>query len=417
MRTIVKKFGGTSVGDVRRIKDVARLIDSFLTKHPGQRIVAVASAMSGETDRLISLAKSCVAKPDPRELDSLVTTGEQVSVALLAMALQELGRPARSFLAPQIGIHTDTRFTNAQILEIETDRLRTQLDAGVVPVIAGFQGIDEEGNLTTLGRGGSDTTAVAVAAALKADACYIYTDVEGVYSADPRIVKEARLLSSISHEEMLELAGLGAKVLHPRCVDFAMRYSVPLVVLSTFKPGPGTWIIGEEELMEKPFVSGITYRLDEAKVTVSRVSDVTTALPRLFGALAREQIFVDMITQTGVVSGRTSVSFTVPDEVSERALALVQELAPELGGEGATLDRDITKVSVVGAGMRTHTGVAARMFEVLAEEGIEVGMISTSEIKISVLIPRKYSEVAVRALHDAFVGQGPEAGIQTSVER
>jgi len=417
MKTIVKKFGGTSVGDVSRIKNVARLIDTYLREHPTERVVAVASAMSGETDRLIGLAKSCVAKPDPRELDSLVATGEQVSVALLAMALQELGRPAKSFLAPQIGIHTDTRFTNAQILEIETRRLSAELDAGEIPVVAGFQGIDQEGNLTTLGRGGSDTTAVAVAAALKADACYIYTDVEGVYSADPRIVKNARMLSSISHEEMLELAGLGAKVLHPRSVDFAMRYAVPLVVLSTFKPGPGTWIVHEDKLMEKPFVSGITYRLDEAKVTVSRIPNAVAALPKLFEALSREQVFVDMITQTGVVSGRTSLSFTVPDDVSEKTLAVVQRLVPELGAEGATLDRDIAKVSVVGAGMRTHTGVAARMFSVLAEEGIEVGMISTSEIKISVLISRKYCEVAVRALHDAFISEGPENGIRLSVER
>ncbi|NDC38485.1 MAG: aspartate kinase [Proteobacteria bacterium] len=417
MKTIVKKFGGTSVGDVGRIKAVARLIDGYLKAHPEAQVVAVASAMSGETDRLIGLAKSCVSKPNPRELDSLVATGEQVSVALLAMALQDLGRPAKSFLAPQIGIHTDTSFTNAQILDIETTRLRTELDQGVIPVVAGFQGVDEEGNLTTLGRGGSDTTAVAVAAALRADACYIYTDVEGVYSADPRIVKNARRLSSISHEEMLELAGLGAKVLHPRSVDFAMRYAVPLVVLSTFNPGPGTWIVHEDKLMEKPFVSGITYRLDEAKVTLSRVPNVVVALPKLFEALACAQVFVDMITQIGVVSGRTSISFTVPDDSSERTLALVQRLAPELGAEGATLDRDIAKVSVIGAGMRTHTGVAAKMFSVLSGEGIEVGMISTSEIKISVLVSRKYCEVAVRALHDAFVHSSPEVAIPISVER
>jgi len=417
MKTIVKKFGGTSVGDVSRIKAVARLIDTYLSTHPGERVVAVASAMSGETDRLIALARSCVAKPSARELDALVTTGEQVSVALLAMALSELGRPAKSFLAPQIAIHTDAQYANAQIMQIETERLQSELASGVIPVVAGFQGIDQQGNLTTLGRGGSDTTAVAVAAALKADACYIYTDVEGVFSADPRIVRGAHKLAAISHEEMLELAGLGAKVLHPRSVDFAMRYDVPLVVLSTFKPGPGTWIIREEELMEKPFVSGITYRLDEAKVTVSRLPQVLVALPRLFEALSEGQIFVDMITQTGVVSGRTSVSFTVPDEVSEKALAIVQKLAPDLGAEGATLDRDIAKVSVVGAGMRAHTGVAARMFSVLSAEGIEVGMISTSEIKISVLVARKYCEVAVRALHDAFIGDGLEGSVSLSVER
>jgi aspartate kinase len=333
------------------------------------------------------------------------------------MALSELGRPAKSFLAPQIAIHTDAQYANAQIMQIETERLQSELASGVIPVVAGFQGIDQQGNLTTLGRGGSDTTAVAVAAALKADACYIYTDVEGVFSADPRIVRGAHKLAAISHEEMLELAGLGAKVLHPRSVDFAMRYDVPLVVLSTFKPGPGTWIIREEELMEKPFVSGITYRLDEAKVTVSRLPQVLVALPRLFEALSEGQIFVDMITQTGVVSGRTSVSFTVPDEVSEKTLAIVQKLVPELGAEGATLDRDIAKVSVVGAGMRAHTGVAARMFSVLSAEGIEVGMISTSEIKISVLVARKYCEVAVRALHDAFIGDGLEGSVSLSVER
>lgn len=417
MGLVVKKFGGTSVGDPSRIRQVAKIVDGYLTRHPSDQVVVVVSAMSGETDRLIGLAKSCVSKPTPRELDVLVSTGEQVTVALLSMALHELGRGARSMLGSQVGIITNSEFSNAEIITVSNQSLLAELAKGLIPVVAGFQGVDSDGNITTLGRGGSDTTAVAVAAALKASACYIYTDVEGVFSADPRIVKDPLMLRRISHEEMLELSSLGAKVLHPRSVEFAMRYSVPLVVLSTFKPGPGTWIVREDEIMEKPIVSGITYRIDEAKLTLSRIPNTTDAISKLFEELAANGILVDMITQTGVVSGKTSISFTVPDEVSERALGTVQRLVPALGAEGATLDRDIAKISAVGAGMRTHTGVAAAMFKVLADEGIEVGMISTSEIKISVLIPRKYCEVAVRALHQEFRKLHPSEESTISVER
>jgi aspartate kinase len=417
MGIVVKKFGGTSVGDPSRIRQVAKLVDGYISSHPDDQVVVVVSAMSGETDRLIALAKSCVSKPTPRELDVLVSTGEQVTVALLSMALHELGRKAGSLLGSQVGINTNSEFSNAEILTVSNERLIAELSKGSIPVVAGFQGIDLDGNITTLGRGGSDTTAVAVAAALRAAACYIYTDVEGVFSADPRIVRDPVMLERISHEEMLELSSLGAKVLHPRSVEFAMRYSVPLVVLSTFKPGPGTWIVREYEIMEKPIVSGITYRVDEAKLTISRIPNTTDAISRLFEKLSDNGVLVDMITQTGVVAGKTSISFTVPDEVSERALGTVQQIVPNLAAEGATLDRDIAKISVVGAGMRTHTGVAASMFRVLAREGIEVGMISTSEIKISVLIPRKYCEVAVRALHQEFKRLHPSQEPTISPER
>lgn len=408
MGLVIKKFGGTSVGDVSRILHVARLIRDYRLANPDDRVAVVVSAMAGETNKLIALAKSCVDRPEPRELDVLVATGEQVTVALLAMTLIELGVGAQSLLAQQVRITTDRSYTNAQILGIDASRVREVLAADAVPVVAGFQGVDDEGNVTTLGRGGSDITAVALAAALEAKACYIYTDVEGVYSTDPRICSRAKLLARVSHEEMLEMASLGAKVLHPRSVYFAMRYQVPLVVLSTFKPGPGTWIVREEELMEKPVVTGITYRVEDAKITISRLPGDVSVLSRIFSLLAREQVFIDMITQTGLVEGKTSISFTVPDEGSTGALRLLQAAIPELGAEGVSLDRDIAKVSAVGVGMRYHSGVAARVFEALSSEGIQVQMIATSEIKISVVIPRKYCEVAVRCLHDAFIDMDPK---------
>lgn len=407
MGLIVKKFGGTSVGDISRIRSVAALVSNYRRENPDSQIVLVASAMAGETNRLISLAKECSEKPDPRELDMLVSTGEQVSIALLAMALRELGLPAKSLIAQQARISTDSRFTEAHIRDIDASAIREVLAQGEIPIVAGFQGINEEGDVTTLGRGGSDITAVALAAALRAEACCIYTDVEGVFTADPRICPTARMQDRVCHEEMLEMASLGAKVLHPRSVYFAMTYEVPLVVLSTFKPGQGTWIVREEELMEKPVVTGVTYRHDEAKITISRLPKGAAALNKIFGKLAEENIFVDMITQTGVVDGLTSISFTVPDESSSKALNICGELVPELEAEGAALERDIAKVSVVGIGMRYHTGVAAKMFDSLAKENIDVQMISTSEIKISVVVPRKYSELAVRTLHDAFVDMSP----------
>lgn len=412
MALVIKKFGGTSVGDISRIHNVAKLIKEHIAK-TGDQVVVVVSAMSGETNRLIDLAKSCVALPDTRELDAMVATGEQVSTALVAMALIELGLPAKSLSAAQAKIATTTRHTKAQIQDINGEAINSILKAGMIPVVAGFQGIDAEGDVTTLGRGGSDITAVAVAVACKADTCYIYTDVKGVYSTDPRICKNARLLSRVCHEEMLEMASLGAKVLHPRSVYFAMAYEMPLVVLSTFEPGEGTWIVKEEELMEKPVVTGITYRTDEAKITLSKLPTGSDSLSRVFTILAKEEIFVDMITQTGFDGKVTDVSFTVPDDESARALEIMRRLVPEIGANGVTLDRDIAKVSIVGVGMKFHSGVAAKMFEALAKDNISVQMISTSEIKVSVLIPRKYCEVAVRSLHEAFA----EHDVRAEVER
>lgn len=407
MKLCVKKFGGTSVGNIARIKHVATLIKNYLAT-TDEKIVVVVSAMAGETDKLVALSKSCTATPAPRELDVLLATGEQVTVALLSMTLIEMGVPAKSLLAQQARIATDECYTNANILKIDTIKVREVLDAGMVPVVAGFQGINDLGDVTTLGRGGSDITAVALASALNANKCFIYTDVEGVFSTDPRVSQKAKLLKEVTHEEMLEMASLGAKVLHPRCVYFAMRYKVPLVVLSTFKEGPGTSIVREEELMEKPLVTGITYRTDEAKLTIYELPKGIGALHQIFEVLGREGVFVDMITQTNISNGSYNVSFTVPDEASSKALTLLQAYTPEIGAAGAALERDIAKISVVGAGMKYHTGVAAKMFGVLAKEEIDVQMISTSEIKISVVVPRKYWEVAVRALHEAFVEDGEE---------
>lgn len=412
MGLVIKKFGGTSVGGLERIAHVASLVREYKKSNPEDQVVVVVSAMAGETNELVDLAKRCSASPEPREMAVLLSTGEQRSMALLAMKLCELGVPARSLDAQQAHIETDRHHLNAQIEKIDCSRLTDTLQAGAVPVIAGFQGIDTAGDITTLGRGGSDITAVALAAALKADGCYIYTDVEGVFTTDPRICREARHIEKLCHEEMLEMASLGAKVLHPRSVYFAMRYHVPLVVLSTFKPKRRTWIVKEEELMEKPVVSGITYRMDEAKLTIRKMPGGIKSLSEIFSALAKENIFIDMITQTGVIDGKTNISFTVPNEVSDLALELVQGAVPALGAEGAFLERDIAKVSIVGIGMRYHGGVAAKMFEVLSGEGIDCEMISTSEIKMSVLIPRKYCEMAVRSLHEAFIEMQPEVSVE-----
>lgn len=408
MKTIVKKFGGTSVGDIDRIRNVAKLIKEYLENEPDTRLVVVVSAMAGETNKLVDLAKKCVKNPAPRELDVLLATGEQVTIALLSMALIDLGLPAKSLMAQQARISTDKRHNNAQITDIETTALTETLDEKRIAVVAGFQGVDEKGDVTTLGRGGSDITAVAIAAALKADACYIYTDVEGVFSTDPRICPKAKQLKQVCHEEMLEMASLGAKVLHARSVYFAMRYEVPLVVLSTFNPKPQTWIIKEENLMEKPIVTGITYRMDDAKITIHKLPRGVEVLDLVFGKLAQENIFVDMITQSGHANDVFDLSFTVPDDSSKKALDISKQCARELKAEGAYLESDISKVSVVGVGMRYHTGVAAQMFSVLAKEQIEVQMIATSEIKISVVVPRKYGEVAVRTLHEAFIEMKPE---------
>ena len=405
---VVMKFGGTSVGDVARIKHVADLIAQFKGDNPGVGVVVVLSAMAGETNKLLALAKGCVEHPIPRELDVLLASGEQVTVALLAMRLSSMGIPAKSLLGSQLRIVTDERHTNAQIEEIDTEALHAALAAGLVPVVAGFQGVADSGDITTLGRGGSDITAVALAAALRAQCCFIYTDVTGVFSCDPRLSVKARLLERITHEEMLEMASLGAKVLHTRSVYFAMRYGVPLVVLSTFagafKPGVnGTWIVREEEGMEQVIVSGITHKLDEARLMIqSMPSDIET-MSKLFSVLGERGVLVDMISQENIGPGLLNVSLTVADEQSSAALEVVREIIPAIGAEGVTIERNIAKVSIVGIGMRHHTDVAGRFFRALGREGINVQMINTSEIKISVLVARKFCEAAVRVLNEEFV--------------
>ncbi len=410
---VVMKFGGTSVGDVSRIQHVAEIVREYRDEHPNDGVVVVLSAMAGETNRLVALAKSCVERPMPREMDVLLASGEQVTVALLAMRLHALGIPSKSLLAPQARINTDTRHTNAHIEDVDCDAMHEVLQQGGVPVVAGFQGITESGDITTLGRGGSDITAVALAAALKAKTCFIYTDVPGVFSTDPRVCPDARLIPRVSHEEMLEMASLGAKVLHTRSVYFAMRYGVPLVVLSTFAgrfdPGKnGTWIVSEEELMEKPVVTGVTHRLDEARLTVERMPSDIRSMSKLFDVFAERDIYIDMISQEGVDDGKLNVSVTVPDEQSVVALEILRDLVPELGAKGVAVERGIAKVSVVGIGMRYHTGVAARVFRRLAAEQIDVQMVNTSEIKMSVLVSRDQCEAAVRALHAEFAEDLPE---------
>ena len=405
---VVMKFGGTSVGDVACIKHVADLVMQFKSENPGVGVVVVLSAMAGETNKLLALAKGCVEHPAPRELDVLLASGEQVTVALLAMRLSSIGIPAKSLLGSQLRIVTDERHTNAQIEEIDTEALHAALAAGLVPVVAGFQGVADSGDITTLGRGGSDITAVALAAALRAQCCFIYTDVTGVFSCDPRLSVKARLLERITHEEMLEMASLGAKVLHTRSVYFAMRYGVPLVVLSTFagpfKPGVnGTWIVREEDGMEQVIVSGITHKLDEARLMIqSMPSDIET-MSKLFSVLGERGVLVDMISQENIGPGLLNVSLTVADEQSSAALEVVREIIPALRAEGVTIERNIAKVSIVGIGMRHHTDVAGRFFRALGREGINVQMINTSEIKISVLVARKFCEAAVRVLNEEFV--------------
>ena len=405
---VVMKFGGTSVGDIARIKHVADLVMQFKGENPGVGVVVVLSAMAGETNKLLALAKGCVEHPVPRELDVLLASGEQVTVALLAMRLSSIGIPAKSLLGSQLRIVTDERHTNAQIEEIDTEALHAALAAGLVPVVAGFQGVADSGDITTLGRGGSDITAVALAAALRAQCCFIYTDVTGVFSCDPRLSVKARLLERITHEEMLEMASLGAKVLHTRSVYFAMRYGVPLVVLSTFagpfKPGVnGTWIVREEDGMEQVIVSGITHKLDEARLMIqSMPSDIET-MSKLFSVLGERGVLVDMISQENIGPGLLNVSLTVADEQSSTALEVIREIIPTIGAEGVNIERNIAKVSIVGIGMRHHTDVAGRFFRALAREGINVQMVNTSEIKISVLVARKFCEAAVRVLNEEFI--------------
>jgi aspartate kinase len=400
---LVQKYGGTSVGSIDRIKAVAdRVIRS---RQQDDRVVVVVSAMAGETNRLFQLADQLSDSPNARETDVLVATGEQVSAALLAIRLQALGHPTVSFLAHQLKITTDSRHGAARIKSIECDRLTTALEAGNIVVVAGYQGVDAKGDITTLGRGASDLTAVALAAALKASVCEIYTDVDGVYTADPNICPKARRLDRISYDEMLEMAGLGAKVLQLRSVELARRYGVPLFVRSSFGEGSvGTWVGREDKSMENVLVSGVTLDQNQSKITLTGVEDRPGLAAKIFVPIAEAGIVVDMIIQNASADGRTDVTFTVGRSDLRRALELVKLLAEEVGAAGIRDEEQSAKVSVVGVGMRTHAGVAAKMFRVLADEGINIEMIATSEIKVSVVVNAKYGELAMRALHDAFLG-------------
>ncbi|MFO0255735.1 MAG: aspartate kinase [Betaproteobacteria bacterium] len=402
MALIVQKYGGTSVGSPERIKNVARRVARW--KSQGHDVVVVVSAMSGETNRLIALAKEIQSQPDPRELDVMVSTGEQVTIALLAMALAEIGVPALSYTGGQVRILTDSAYTKARILSIDEHNMRADLKAGRVVVVAGFQGVDEAGSITTLGRGGSDTTGVALAAALKADECQIYTDVDGVYTTDPRIVPEARRLKTVTFEEMLEMASLGSKVLQIRSVEFAGKYKVRLRVLSSFEDeGEGTLITFEEDKdMEKAVISGIAFNRDEAKITVLGVPDRPGIAYQILGPVGEANIDVDMIVQNVGHDGLTDFSFTVHRNDYQKTLKVLEPVLEHTKARGMQGGDKIAKVSVVGVGMRSHAGIASTMFRTLAEEGINIEMISTSEIKISVVIDEKYTELAVRVLHKAF---------------
>lgn len=401
MALFVQKYGGTSVGSVERIEAVADKVKRF--KDQGHDIVVVVSAMSGETNRLIGLAKDITDNPDPREYDVLVSTGEQVTISLLSMALKKRGLGAKSYTGGQVRIHTDSSHTKARIQSIDTSKMRSDLDEGNVIVVAGFQGMDDDGNITTLGRGGSDTTGVALAAALKADECQIYTDVDGVYTTDPRVVEGARRLDKITFEEMLEMASLGSKVLQIRSVEFAGKYNVPLRVLSSFQDGGGTLITTEEtDSVENPIISGIAFNRDEAKLTVLGVPDLPGIASRILGPVSSANIEVDMIVQNVAADQTTDFTFTVHRNDYDKAMAILEETANELGAREVNGDNKIAKVSIVGVGMRSHAGVASNMFTTLAKENINIQMISTSEIKVSVVISEKYMELAVRALHSAF---------------
>ena len=410
MALIVHKYGGTSVGSVERIKNVARRVAKW--KAAGHDVVVVPSAMSGETNRLIALAREMQAQPDGRELDVVASTGEQVTIGLLAMALMELGLKAKSYTGAQVRVHTDSAFTKARIQAIDEDKLRADLARGIVPVVAGFQGMDAQGNITTLGRGGSDTSAVALAAALKADECLIFTDVDGVYTTDPRIVQEARRLKTITFEEMLEMASLGSKVLQIRSVEFAGKYKVRLRVLSSLtdpmipveqEAVSGTLITFEEDAkMEQAIISGIAYSRDEAKITVMGVPDRPGIAYAILGPIADANIDVDMIIQNASVDGMTDFSFTVPRNDYAKALEIARKVQEHIKARDIVGDNKVCKVSLVGVGMRSHVGIASQMFRTLAEEGINIQMISTSEIKISVVVDEKYMELAVRVLHRAF---------------
>ncbi len=400
MALIVQKYGGTSVGDLDRIANVARKVAA--TKDKGNDVVVVVSAMAGETDRLLGLAKKISPLPNEREVDVLVSTGEQVTIALLAITLESMGYKARSYCGWQIPLVTDAAYGAARVTDIRKEALLQDLQAGHIIVVAGFQGVDDAGNVTTLGRGGSDTSAVAVAAALNADLCEIFTDVDGVYTTDPNITAKARKIPKIAYEEMLEMASLGAKVLYIRAVEFAMRYKVPVVVRSSFTDNEGTLVTEENSDMEKESVRSVTCNTKEAKITISGVADKPGIASTIFSLLADSNIVVDMIIQNSSEAGKTDISFTLPKADLEKGLEICQRLKENLNAEEISGSSDVAKVSIIGLGMRSHSGVAAKMFSALAKEGINIEMISTSEIKISCVISQKYAELAVRTLHDVF---------------
>ena len=406
MALVVQKYGGTSVDNLDKIANVAKKV--IRTKEEGNDVVVVLSAMSGETDRLIQLAQKAADEPDPRECDSLVSTGEQVTVTLLAIMLNGMGYPAKSFLGFQVRVLTDQAFQKARILNVDTEAIRAELKKGTIVVVAGFQGIDRENNITTLGRGGSDTSAVALAAALKADVCDIYTDVDGVYTTDPNICSNARRLDRITYDEMLEMARAGAKVLQPRSVELAKKYNVPVYVKSSFTDEGGTLVTREEKDMEKEVVAGVTYDRDQAKITVIHVPDHPGVAARLFTPLSEHNILVDMIIQNASIQGHTDLTFTVSRKDIREATRIISEVVQEVGAEKLEVDDNVAKVSIIGVGMISHSGVAARMFQTLAREGINIMMISTSEIKVSCVVEAKYTELAVTVLHDAF-GLGKES--------
>ena len=400
MALVIQKFGGTSVANVEKIKNVARKV--IKEKESGNDVVVVLSAMAGETDRLIALANSATESPDEREFDSLISTGEQVTVSLLSIVLISMGYRAKSFLGFQVKVKTDQAYKKARIKYIEAKAIRRELKNGKIVVVAGFQGVDEENNITTLGRGGSDTSAVALAAALKADRCDIYTDVDGVYTTDPNVCGKARRLNKISYDEMLEMAITGAKVLQPRSVEMAKKYNVPVYVKSTFSEGRGTLVTKEDKDMEKEIVSGITYDKDQAKITVVHVPDKPGVAAALFSPLSAKNINVDMIIQNASLEGFTDLTFTVSKKDLKDAQKIVEEAARGIGAKKVQVDAEVAKVSIIGVGMASHSGVAAKMFSTLANEGVNIMMISTSEIKFSCVIQRKYTELAVSVLHDAF---------------
>lgn len=402
MALLVQKFGGTSVGSIDRIKNVARRC--LAAQREGHRVVVIVSAMSGETNRLLGLAHEVTKVPNAREMDAIAATGEQVAAGLTALAIEAEGGKARSLLGHQVRVLTDGAFTKARIRAIDHSKIQSTLDAGEIAVVAGFQGVDEDGNITTLGRGGSDTSAVAIAAAVGADACEIFTDVDGVYTTDPNVCPSARKIDRISYEEMLELASLGAKVLQIRSVEIAMKYNVPVHVRSSFSDVPGTWVTGEDKSLEEVVVAGVAYDKNDARVHLVGVDDRPGVVAEVFAAIAEKNVSVDMIIQnaTSNSEGRADVTFTVSKTDLVRAKPFIEEVARKVGSSAVKYDEDIVKVSIVGLGMRSHAGVAAKMFKLLADEGINIQAISTSEIKVSCIVHQKYTELAVRTLHDGF---------------